>query len=451
MEIRETNSDGLSRTLEVVIGQDELNQRFDARLGELKNTVQLKGFRKGKVPVTHLKKVYGKQVMAEILEQTVKETSSKAIQDRDERAAAQPAITLPEDQSEIEKVINGEADLSYSMTFEVLPKIELADFSTLELEKLVVEVEDAAVDEALGQLRERGTTYEEAKDRVAEEGDQVSMDFVGKIDGEAFEGGMAADQAVTIGAGNFIPGFEEGLLGAKAGDEPTIDAHFPDDYQAAHLAGKTAQFDVIVKSVNIPKLPELDDEFASGLGVESLAKLKEVLAKQIGQEYADTARMKVKRELLDALEKVHDFELPPSLVEREFEGVWAQLTQGLQQSGKTFEDEGKTEDEAREEYKKIAARRVRLGLIIGEIGDVNKIEVTQEELRGALMQQARSYPGQEKMVYEFYEKNPNAIADLRAPIFEDKVVDHILEIAKPSEKSVTKDELFKLIEEATEA
>ncbi|MGH1417383.1 MAG: trigger factor [Hyphomicrobiaceae bacterium] len=451
MEIKEINTDGLSRTLEVVVGAGELNERFDTRLGELRNTVQLKGFRKGKVPVTHLKKVYGKQVMAEILEQTVKETSSKAIQDREERAAAQPEIKLTEDQSEIEKVLNGEADLSYSMTFEVLPKIELTDFSKLELERLVVNVEDEAVEEALGQLRERATTYEVEEGRVAQSGDEVEIDFVGKIDGEAFEGGTASGQKVVLGAGSFIPGFEDGLVGAKQGDEPTIEADFPDDYQAANLAGKTAQFEVLVNSVGAPKVPELDEEFAKGMGVESLEKLTEVLKSQIGQEYADAARQKLKRELLDALEKAHDFELPPSLIEREFEGIWEQLNQGLKQSGKTFEDEGKTEEEAREEYQNIAARRVRLGLIIGEIGDAGKIEVTQEELRGALMQQARSYPGQEKMVYEFYEKNPNAIAELRAPIFEDKVVDHILEQAKPSEKSVTKDELFKLLEEASEA
>jgi trigger factor len=451
MEIRETNSEGLKRTLEVVVAADELNQRFDARLGELRETVQLKGFRKGKVPVTHLKKVYGKQVMAEILEQTVKETSTKAIQDRDERAAAQPEIALTEDQSEIEKVLSGEADLNYSMTFEVLPKIELTDFSKLELERLAVDVEDSAVDEALAQLRERNTTFDKEAGRVAEKGDQVEMDFVGKIDGEAFDGGTAAGQSIVIGAGNFIPGFEEGIIGAKAGDERVIDAHFPEDYQVENLAGKTAQFEVNVNAVSVPKLPELNDEFASGLGVETLDKLKEVLSKQIGQEYADAARMKLKRELLDELETTHEFDLPPSLVDREFEAIWAQLNQGLEQSGKTFEDEGKTEEEAREEYKKIAQRRVRLGLLIGEIGDANKIEVTQEELRGALMQQARSYPGQEKMVYEFYEKNPNAIAELRAPIFEDKVVDHILETAKPSEKKVTKDELFKLLEADNES
>ncbi len=451
MEIKETSSDGLKRTLEVIVGVDELNQRFDARLGELKDTIQLKGFRKGKVPVTHLKKVYGKQVMAEILEQTVRETSSKAIKDRELRPAMQPEIKLPEDQSVIERIIDGKEDLNYSMEFEVIPKIELADFSSFKLERLAAEVESDAVDEAVERLRTQATGFEEVKGRVAEDGDRVGIDFVGKIDGEEFEGGAATGQHVIIGAGQFIPGFEEGLVGAKEGDKKTIDANFPEDYQAEHLAGKTAQFDVTVNDVSEPKLPEVDDEFAKTLGVESVEKLREAIEGQIGDEYAQTARMKLKRELLDELEGAHDFELPPTLVEREFDGIWQQVTSGLEQSGKTFEDEGKTEDEAREEYKKIADRRVRLGLVIGEIGDANKIEVTQEELRGALMQQARNYPGREKMVYEYYEKHPEAITELRAPIFEDKVVDFVLEKAKPIEKKVSKDELLKLVEEANDA
>ncbi len=451
MEIKETSSDGLKRTLEVIVGVDELNQRFDARLGELKDTIQLKGFRKGKVPVTHLKKVYGKQVMAEILEQTVRETSSKAIKDRELRPAMQPEIKLPEDQSVIERIIDGKEDLNYSMEFEVIPKIELADFSNFKLERLAAEVESDAVDEAVERLRTQATGFEEVKGRVAEDGDRVGIDFVGKIDGEEFEGGAATGQHVIIGAGQFIPGFEEGLVGAKEGDKKTIDANFPEDYQAEHLAGKTAQFDVTVNDVSEPKLPEVDDEFAKTLGVESVEKLREAIEGQIGDEYAQTARMKLKRELLDELEGAHDFELPPTLVEREFDGIWQQVTSGLEQSGKTFEDEGKTEDEAREEYKKIADRRVRLGLVIGEIGDANKIEVTQEELRGALMQQARNYPGREKMVYEYYEKHPEAITELRAPIFEDKVVDFVLEKAKPIEKKVSKDELLKLVEEANDA
>lgn len=451
MEIKETSSDGLKRELEVVVASAELNEKFDARLGEMSQRVQLKGFRKGKVPRTHLKKVYGRAVMAEILEQTVRETSAKALEDRGERPAQQPAITLPEDESEVEKVIKGEADLAYKMAFEVIPDIALTDFSKLKLEKMVVEVADAEVDEALQELLKNNLTYEADETRVAEEGDQVTIDFKGTMDGEAFEGGSGEGMAVVLGQGNFIPGFEEGLSGAKTGDEKQIDVTFPEGYPAEHLAGKPAKFDIKITAVGVPKTPEANDAFAEGLGVETLAKLKDMLRQRIAEKYAESSRIKLKRELLDSLEEAHDFDLPPSLVEREFETIWQQLTQSLERNGKTLADEDKSEEETREEYRKIAERRVRLGLVIGEIGEKNKIEVSQDELRRALMEQARQYPGQEKAVYEFYEKNPAAIAELRAPIFEDKVVDFILELAKPTEKTVSKEELEKALEEAAEA
>ncbi|MEO1207260.1 MAG: trigger factor [Pseudomonadota bacterium] len=451
MEIKETSSDGLKRTLEVVVASTELNEKFDARMGEMSQRVELKGFRKGKVPKTHLKKVYGRAVMAEILEQAVRETSSKAIEDRGERPAQQPAIALPEDEKEIEKVINGEADLAYSMSFEVLPDIQLTDFSKLQLEKLVVETADEDVDKALDELLQNHTSFEVEEGRVASDGDQVTMDFKGSIDGELFEGGSGEDMPIVLGQRNFIPGFEEGLQGVKAGDERTLDVTFPEDYQAEHLAGKPAKFEITVKSVGKPTKPAADDDFAKTLGVDGIDTMKSMLRDRIQEQYDETARIKLKRELLDALEETHSFDLPPSLVDREFDAIWKQLTDGLEKSGKTLEDEGKTEEETRAEYRGIAERRVRLGLVIGEIGDKNKIEVTQEELRRALMEQTRRYPGQEKMIYEFYEKNPGAVAELRAPIFEDKVVDFIVELAKPTEKQVTKDELTIAVEEATES
>lgn len=451
MQVKETNTDGLKRTLEVVVGAAELNERFSTRLEKMKNQANLKGFRKGKVPLAHLKKLYGKALMAEIVEQTVQETSSEAIQERKERPAMQPAIALPEDQTEIEQVLAGEKDLSYSMSFEVLPEIELADFSAMKLERLVAEADQEEIDKAVDSLLERNTEYVAEEGREATDGDQVTMDFVGKIDGEAFEGGSGEGVQLVLGQGNFIPGFEDGLKGVKAGEERAVTAEFPEDYPAEHLAGKKAVFDVKATAVAVPKKPEANDEFATGLGVESIDKLRSMMKDQIEAEFAKAARLKIKRELLDELEKAHDFDLPPSLVDREFEGIWKQLTDGLEQSKKTFEDEGKSEEETRQEYQQIARRRVRLGLVIGEIGDKNKIEVTQEELRDAILEQARRYPGQEKFVYEHYTKTPGAIAELRAPIFEDKVVDFILELAKPSERSVTKDELLKAVEEATES
>lgn len=450
MQITEVNTDGLKRTLKVTVDQNELGERFNQRLGEIKDRVQLKGFRKGKVPLAHIKKLYGRSLMAEVLEQTVRETSTKAITDRNERPAMQPAIDLPENQDEIEKVILGEADLAYSMSFEVLPEIAITDLEKLELERLVVGVTPDAIDEVIEDLRRRSTTYEAEEGRVVANGDRVTLDFVGKIDGVPFEGGEDKDMQVVVGQGNFIPGFEEGLVGLKAGDEKVVQATFPEAYQVDTLAGKQADFDVKVSEVAAPKVPEVNDEFAKALGAENVEKLKELVTKQLEVEYAQAARVKIKRELLDALEKTHGFELPASLVENEFESIWKQLGDEMLRSGKSFEDEGKTEDEVREEYKKLAARRVRLGLVIGEIGDKNKIQVTQDELRRALVDQARRYPGQEKFVYEYYEKTPGALAQLRAPLFEDKVVDYVLDQAKPTEKPVSKDELMKALDAATD-
>lgn len=451
MQITEVNSDGLKRELKVVVGQDELGQRFDRRLDEIKDRVQIKGFRRGKVPVAHLRKLYGRSLMAEVVDQAVKETSTQAITERNERPAMQPAIALPEDKDEIERIIEGKSDLAYQMTFEVLPEINLTDLSTIKLERLVADVEPAAIDEAIGELAKRSTTFEAEEGRAAEDGDRVMLNFAGKIDGEPFEGGSGEGMEVVIGRGNFIPGFEEGLSGIKAGEERVVKATFPESYQVADLAGKEAAFEVKATEVAAPKLPELNDDFARTLGAETFEKLRELVAEKIGQEYAQAARMKLKRELLDAMETVHGFDLPPSLVESEFESIWQQLVRSLERDGKMFADEGKTEEEARAEYRKLAERRVRLGLLIGEIGDKNQIQVSQDEMRRALVEEARRYPGQEKFVYEYYEKTPGALAQLRAPIFEDKVVDHVIDLINPSERKVTKDELFAELEKATEA
>lgn len=451
MQITETSSEGLKRTLQVVVPAGELGKRFDSRLDEIKDRVQLKGFRKGKVPVPHLKKMYGRSLMVEVLQDTVRETSNQALADRKLRPAMQPSVSLPEDEGEIERVLSGQADLSYSMTFEVLPAIELADFSKLKLERLVADVDDTAVDEGVGQLVQRSLTFAPDESRGAEKGDRVTIDFVGTIDGEAFEGGAAEAAPIVLGEGNFIPGFEDGLLGAKAGEARDIAATFPADYPVETLAGKDAKFAVTVKEVAAPVRPEVNDDFAKTLGAETVDQLKELVKTQIAREYANVGRSKLKRQLLDELEKGHSFDLPPSLVDTEFAGIWQQLEGNLQRAGKTFADEGKSEEEVREEYRRIAERRVRLGLVIGEIADKNEIKITQDEMRRALMEQARRYPGQEKAVYEYYEKNPNALAELRAPIFEDKVVDFVIDKAKPTEKSVSKEVLFEKPEEAGEA
>lgn len=452
MQVTETARDGLKRTLKVVVGQQELGERFSTRLDELKDRVQIKGFRKGKVPVPHLKKMYGKSVMQEVLEQTVNDTSTKAIQERNERPAQQPKIELDDtNEGAFDRMVNGEADLAYSMTFEVLPPIPQPDLSNIKIERLVADVDDEAIDKALNDIADRNMKYDVEEGRAAVDGDMVTMDFVGRIDGEAFEGGAADNAPLVLGKGQFIPGFEDGLIGVKAGEDRTISATFPADYPMPTLAGKEAQFEVKVKAVSKPAKPEINDDFAAGLGAETLTKLRELVSAQIQREYEQASRMKMKREVLDALDNGEAFELPASLVDFEFDNIWKQLENNLKATSKTFADEGKTEDEARAEYRSIAARRVRLGLVIGEIGEKNKLTVSQDELRRALIERARQFPGQEKMVYEYFEKTPGALAELRAPIFEEKVIDHVLEQVKPVEKKVSKDELFKMVEDVTEA
>ena len=452
MQVTETARDGLKRTLQVVVGKAELGERFSERLVELKDRVQIKGFRRGKVPMEHLKKLYGKSLMQEVLEQTINDTSAKAVKDRNERPAQQPKLELlGVDDGGIERVVSGETDLSYTMDFEVLPPIPVADLGVLQLEKLVADVEDSAVDKALSDLAERNTSYEPEDGRVAAEGDLVTMNFVGRIDGEAFEGGSAEGASLAIGKKQFIPGFEDGVVGMKAGDQKIITATFPEDYPMANLAGKPADFDVSVTAVAKPKKPEIDEDFAKGLGAEDLKTLRGFVTEQIKREYDQASRVKLKREILDALDKAHDFELPASLVDFEFNNIWSQLENNLKAANKTIADEGKSEEDLRAEYRAIAERRVRLGLVIGEIGEKNKLQVSQDELRRALVEQARRYPGREKQVYEFYEKTPGALNELRAPIFEDKVIDHVIAEAKPVEKKVSRDELLKAVEEATEA
>jgi trigger factor len=340
-------------------------------------------------------------------------------------------------------VLSGESDLAFTMSYEALPEIKVADLGSLKLEREVADVTPEAVDKAVGDLVERALRYEVEAERAAGEGDRVTVDFVGRIDGTEFEGGKSEDAQIVIGQSQFIPGFVEGITGAKAGEERAVNAKFPEAYPEKALAGKDAVFTVKVKEVAKPIRPAIDDEFAKTLGTESLPKLKELVSAKIASEYATIARMKLKQQVLDGLDKAHDFALPQTLVTSEFDGIWKQVTQSLEQAGKTIADEGKNEEDMKAEYRKIAERRVRLGLVIGEIGEKTGVEVTQEELRRALIEQARRYPGQEKFVYEYYEKNPAALIELRAPIFEEKVIDHILGLAKPVDKKVTAEELLK--------
>ena len=451
MEITESNSDGLKREIKIVVGAKEIDEKVSARLDELKGQVQLKGFRPGKVPVAHLRKMYGKQVAAEIVQQMVTESSQKALDDGELRPAFQPEIKLTEDEDEINQILDGKADLSYSMEFEVIPDIEVGNLGDLKIERPVAEVSDEEVDKQIEELRANSTTYEKVDDATAEIGDQVTIDFVGRIDGEEFDGGKADDAPVVIGREAFIPGFEEGLIGVKEGDEKDIKTTFPEDYPADKLAGKDAVFSVTVKEVGKPQLPDLDDEFAKTMGFEEFAKLKEQVRESLQDRLKAMSREKAKRHLLDQLDEGYTFELPPTLVEKEFEGIWNQVTQQLEQAGKTFEDEGKSEDETREEYQQLSTRRVRLGLLLAHIAEKNDIQVSEDELRQRMFEEVRNYPGQEQQVFEFYQKNPGALAQLRGPLLEDKTVDFILELATVTDKPVTTEELLKPDDDDEEA
>jgi trigger factor len=444
MQVTETVSDGLKREFKVVVPATDLATKVDERLVELKDRVRINGFRPGKVPVAHLKRVYGRAVMAETIEQAVREANTQIFTERGFKLVREPEVKMPTEEGAVEQLIEGKSDLAYTVAIEIMPPIELADFKGIALEKLAAEVTDAEVEQAVGRIAEQSRPFlaKEAGAK-AENGDRVTIDFTGKIDGTPFEGGTGGDVAVHIGSGTFIPGFEDQLIGIAAGDKRTVNVTFPQTYPAENLAGKNAEFDVTAKSVEAPKAVAIDDEFAKSLGMESLDKLKAMVKERLAREHAAVSRQRVKRQLLDALDKLHKFAPPPTLVEDEFNNVWKTIVDDLKAQNRTFEDEGTTEDKAKEEYRAIADRRVRLGLVIGEIGERNNIKVSDEEISRAVMDRARQVPGREQQVWDFYRNNPEAIASLRAPIFEDKVVDFILELAKITERTVPREELYK--------
>ena len=443
MQVTETVSDGLKRELKVVVPAGDLKSRAETKLADLQHKVRLNGFRPGKVPLAHVRQLYGRSVMAEVVEQAVGETSAKAIADRKERPALQPDIKLPEDQATVERIIEGASDLEYTMSFEILPKFELADLKSISIEKEVAEPSEEDIQKQVELLRQGNTAYE-AKDGTAENGDRLIIDFKGSLGGEPFEGGTGEDAYVVIGSNRFIPGFEEQLIGMSAGEERTITVTFPADYQAKNLAGKEADFEIKVKEVASPAGAPSDEDFAKSLGVEFFEKLKEAVKGQLQRELDGATKTRLKKLLLDALDERHSFELPPSLTDAEFEGVWRNVTRQLESSKSSFEAEGTTEEKAREDYRKIAERRVRLGLILSEIGTENQIRISDDELRRAMFDRARQFPGQERQVVEFYRKNPSALNELRAPVYEEKVITFALELVKLSEKKITPAELMEL-------
>ena len=442
MQVTETSAAGLKREYRVVVPAADLEARVKERLDDLKGRVQMRGFRPGKVPVNHLKRIYGKSAMAEVIEAAVREANQKIVSDNGLKLATEPKVVLPQEEGAVEGIIEGKADLAYTVEVEVVPPIELTDFKTMKLERLTAEVTDAEIDQALNAIAEQNRPFI-AKTEAGQKGDRVTISFQGTMDGQPFEGGSAEDVPMLLGSGRFIPGFEDNLIGLKAGESRTFDVKFPDDYAATTLAGKNATFAVTVKTVEAPGEVTLNDDFAKSLGLDSLAKLRDALRERLQREHTAASRQKVKRALLDQLDERHKFEPPPTLVEQEFNNVWSAIENDLKQQNRTFADEGTTEEKAREEYRTIAERRVRLGLVIAEIGERNNITVSEDQLRAAVMEQVRQMPGREQQVWDYYRNNPGALAALRAPLFEDKVVDFVLELADVTDKPVSREELFK--------
>ena len=441
MEVTQTKAEGLSRTFAVKVPASELQAKLDARIEEIRPSMNLKGFRPGKVPAAHVRKMFGRDLMGEIIDKMVNETNQKAIEDAELRPAGQPNVHL---EGDIEDVVKGEADLAYHMHVDVMPDFEPVDVKTLKVTRPVAEVGDEQVDEALKNLADQNKQYEpRAKTAKAKDGDAVVIDFVGKIDGEPFDGGTAEQQTVVLGSGRFIPGFEEQLVGVKTGEEKNLEVSFPEDYPSKDLAGKAAVFETKVHEVRAPKEPEIDDEFAKGLGLESLEQLKGLITDQLKAELDQASRNKAKRDLLDRLDEAHSFDLPPNMVEAEFGQIWDQLQTEMDAGRVEDEDKDKPEEELKKEYHEIAERRVRLGLVLAEIGRLSDVKITEQEVQQALIREARQYPGQERQVIEFFQKNPNAMAQLRAPIYEDKVVDYILGEADVTDTTVSREELFK--------
>jgi trigger factor len=452
MQVTETLAEGLKHEFKVSVPASDLDAKAGAKLVDLKDKVKLNGFRPGKVPVSHLKKVYGRSVMAETIDQTIRDTNTQIFTDRGFRLATEPKITMPTEKDEVEELLAGKTDLTYTVAIEVVPTIQLADFKTFSVEKPVVEVTDAEVDEAIKRIADQNRPYAaKAEGAKAETGDRVTISFKGSINGELFDGGTGEGIPVVIGAGQFIPGFEEQLVGMAVGETRTLKVSFPKNYASEKLAGQPAEFETTATLIEAPGETEINDEFAKTLGLESLDKLKEAARERLVAEFAGATRQRVKRALLDRLDDSHKFEAPPSLIEEEFNLMWNSIKAEMESSGKTFADEDTTEEAAKEEYQKIADRRVRLGLVLSEIGEKNKITVTDEEVSRAVIERARSMPGREKEVWDYYRSNANALAQLRAPIYEDKVVDFILELANVTEKKVSREDLFKEDDEKSAA
>ncbi len=445
MQVTEISASGLKREYKVVLPAADLASRLQGELVGMKDKVRINGFRPGKVPLSHLKRLYGRSIMGEVVQNAVNEANRKIVEDNNLRLALEPKIDLASDQAEVERAMEAEGDLSFTVAVETIPTFEAGSFEDLELERQVAEISDEEVQRSIDTLAKGSLSYapREGDDAVAASGDRLTIDFEGRIDDVPFDGGKGEDAPLVLGSGSFIPGFEDQLVGARAGEERRIHVTFPADYNSAELAGKEATFDVKVREVGAPGEQKLDDDFAKTFGFEGFDALREAIRSRMQDDFSRASRDRIKRSLLDALDKRYSFELPQGLIAQEFDNIWRQVQAEQGRTGKSFADEDTTEEAARAEYRRIAERRVRLGLVLAEVGEKAGIKVEDAEVGKALVELTRQYPGQEKAVWEHYTKNPQALTEIKAPLFEEKVVDHIVGQARVTERTVSRDELFK--------
>ena len=438
MQVTETLNEGLKRAYDIVVTAAELDEKVNAKLAEAQPDIEMKGFRKGKVPMPLLKKQFGQRLLGEAMQEAIDGAMSAHFEESGDRPAMQPEVKMTnEDWKEGD-------DVNVAMSYEALPDIPEVDLSTIKLERMVVEADDASLNEALENLAKNAQAFKDRKKGAkAKDGDQVVMDFKGSVDGEEFEGGAAEDYPLVLGSNSFIPGFEEQLVGVKAGEEKSVEVNFPDEYQAEHLAGKAAVFACTIKAVKEPVAAEIDDELAKKFGADDLDALKAQISGQLEQEYAGAARAVVKRALLDQLDDIVSFDLPPALVDAEAKQIAHQL---WHEDNPDVQGHDHPEIETTAEHSKLAERRVRLGLLLADLGQKAEVTVTDAEMSQAIMNQARQSPGQERQFFEFVQQNQQMQQQMRAPIFEDKVVDHILGQAEVTEKPASKDDLQKAID-----
>ena len=440
MEVKELKSKGLKREFSITIGIDDIKEKKIKKLQDIASKAKIDGFRPGKVPTSHIEKLYGQSVMVEVIEKIVSEASQSVLQDRDLRAAVKPEVKLGSDMNE---VIEKNKDLIFTMNCEVLPEIEITDFSKIKLDKPVSKPTEKDIKDALEYLAKQNKSFKEVPEKTkSKDGDQVTIDYIGKIDDIAFAGGTANDANLVLGSKSFIDNFEDQLIGLKKGDKKLVNVKFPDNYQSSDLAGKDATFDVEIKKVSKAEDSKVNDDLAKNLGMEDLKTLKKNLEERIQQDFDSAARMKLKDSLLDVLEKKHKFKLPESMVNQEFDQMWNQLQQQLEQQKKELKDLELSEKEIRKNYTEISEKRVCTGLLIAEIGKQNNIQLEDNDINKALQIEMQKYPGQEKEILDYYQKNQDAIRQLTAPVFEDKVVDFILEKVDLKDVKVSREDLF---------